>query len=88
MLLWCTDQFLKKKVSTNTYSILCFGSIAGSHKSDDGARPCFFGARERGIMTCCAKRFVDAKINTLESEDTVRHVSENRPCVPINLTYN
>jgi len=30
----------------NTDSMPCFGAIAGSHKSDDGAGPYFFGARE------------------------------------------
>ena len=29
---------------------------------------------------------VDAKINTLESEGTVRQASEYRPSVPVNLT--
>ena len=33
-----------------------------------------------------AKRYFDAKINTLESEDTVRQASECRPSVPVNLT--
>ena len=28
------------------------------------------------------------KINTLESEGTVRQVSESRPSVRVNLTYN
>jgi len=30
----------------NTDSMPYFGAIAGSHKSDDGAGPYFFGARE------------------------------------------
>jgi len=30
---------------------------------------------------------VDAKINTLESEGTVRQVSEYKPSMPVNLTY-
>ena len=32
------------------------------------------------------KDSVDAKINTLESDGTVRQVSESRPSVPVNLT--
>jgi hypothetical protein len=31
---------------------------------------------------------VDVKINTLESEGTVRQVSESVPSVPVNLTFN
>ena len=43
---WCTNQFLKKKVNTNTDSIPCFGAIAGLHKFDDGSTPYVFGAKE------------------------------------------
>jgi len=33
-----------------------------------------------------AKRCIDTKINILESEGTIRQVSESRPNVPVNLT--
>jgi len=48
-------------------------------ESDLGKRPMSSGSR---LIPAC----VDAKINTLESEGTVRQVSEYKPSVPVNLT--
>jgi len=39
----------------------------------------------RGFAECSLPS-VDTKINTLESEDTVRQASEYRPSVPVSLT--
>ena len=48
-------------------------------ESDLGKRPMSSGSR---LIPAC----VDAKINTLESEGTVRQASECKPSVPVNLT--